>query len=432
MKDMIAQYHESESMQRELRNAKVKSLGQEGILRADDQALISLLPQKEVADELIRVYVENLESTYRVLHLPSFQDEYSTFWSNPQQGRPAFAAIILLIVASTYCLKQGDSSLFRGDSSVGRETATQWIQSCDSWVQSQSQKHTTLAVFQIHCLSFIAKQINSIKRKRIWTSAGTLMRLVISSGLHRDARIVNQRRSAKKVSIFEQEMRRRIWATISELELQAAFDRGMPAMFRDLVEDCGPPLNLDDEKFDLSMEQLAEPGPISQYTRSSFLHLSRSSWSLRVELVSVINGPNPQLAYEVVLMYDEKIRQHLDEIPHWSDKASLVSIVLLQLQLQMLLLYLHRPYAGEEARNSRHDYSAVMHLTSAMKILDLHRQLTSVGNNFLCFFRNDIISAALSICYSYSTSKPSPGKHSHPEIQPLYFSHIKSRPCSAS
>ncbi|KAF6237152.1 hypothetical protein HO173_004620 [Letharia columbiana] len=409
MKDMIVQHQGLASVQRELHNTKIKGPGQEDSLPTNDKALISLLPQKKVADQLVQIYVENLESTYRVLHLPTFWEEYSSFWKAPQEGRPAFAALLLLILASTYCVKEKDSSMFRGDSSVGRETAIMWIRTCDSWLQSQSQKHTNMTVFQIHCLSFVAKQMNSIKRKRTWTSAGNLMRLALSNGLHRDANIINLRHatpSSKKVSAFDQEMRRRIWATISELELQAAFDRGMPAMLRDLVEDCGPPLNLDDEEFDPSAEQLPGPRPVSQYTRSTFQHLSRLSWSLRLELVSVINGPHPQMAYEDVLLYDRKIMQYLAEIPHWSDQASVVSRVLLQLQLQVLLLFLHRPFAREEARGSRYDYSAIMHLRSAMNILDLHHQLTSTGNTFLCLFRSDIFGAALSICYNYSASEP--------------------------
>ena len=415
MKNMSLQHQELESVRRELSHTKIKGPGQGDHLPTDDKALFSLLPQKEIADQLVQIYVDSLESTYRILHLPSFWEEYTKFWNTPQEGRPAFAAILLLVLASTYCIKERDASTFRGDSAGGRETAASWIRSCDSWLQSQSQKHTTMAIFQIHCLSFIAKQINSIKRKRIWTSAGNLMRLAISSGLHRDAHIVNLRQSrpsCKRVSVFDQEMRRRIWATISELDLQAASDRGMPATLRDLVEDCGPPSNLDDEEFDPSAEQLPEPGPISKFTRSSFQVLSRSSWFLRLELVSVINGPHPQMAYEVVLHYDRKIMQHLDEIPHWSDKASLVSKVLLQLQLQIFLLLLHRPYARKEARSSRYEYSAIMHLRSAISILNLHHQLTSIGNKFLCLFRNDILCAALSICYNFSTSQPGSGKRS--------------------
>ena len=413
LKDMTVQHHEVEPLQRELRSTKVKGSSQVDNLPIGKEALISLLPQKGLSDQLVQIYVDSLESTYRVLHLPSFWEEYSHFWKAPQEGKAAFAAIILLILASTYCIKEAKASMFRGDSSVGRETAILWVRTCDLWLQTQSQKHTTIATFQVHCLSFIAKKINSIKRKQIWASAGSLVRLALSSGLHRDAQIINLRHSSsstRKVSVFDQEMRRRMWATISDLELQTAFERGMPAMLRDFVEDCGPPLNLDDEEFLPSTDQLGRPGPISNYTRSSFQHLSRSSWSLRLELVSVINGPHPQMTYEVVLMYDKKITQHLDEIPHWIDKASLVPRVLLQLQLQMFMLFLHRPYAREQTRNSRYEYSAVVHLTSAMRILDLHQQLMDVGNSFLCLFRNDVFGAALNICFNYSTSEPSPGK----------------------
>lgn len=410
------QHQELGLKQRELKNTKIKGPSQEGNLPSDAKALISSLPRKEIADQLVQIYLDNLESTYRVLHLPSFWEEYSTFWAAPQEGRPVFAAILLLMLASSYCLKERNSSTFRGDSSVERETAILWIRTCDTWLQSQSQKHTTMAIFQTHCLSFIAKQITSIKRKRTWISAGNLLRLALSSGLHRDTTIINLRRSSssgRQVSPFDQEMRRRIWATISELELQAAFDRGMPAMLRDVVEDCSSPSNLDDQEFGPSVEQIPRSRPISHYTMSSFQHLSRSSWSLRLELISLINGPHPHMAYESVLMYDKKILQHLDEIPEWRDKASSVSSVLLQLQLQALLLFLHRPYAREEARSSRYEYSTTVHLRSATRILDLHHQLTSVGDIVLCLFRNDIFGAALSICYSYSTSESNPGKPSN-------------------
>ena len=413
MKDMIVQNQGLALVQRELQTTKIKGPSQEDVLPINDNALINLLPQKKTADQLVQIYVDNFETTYRILHLPSFWEEYSKFWSAPQEGRPAFAALILLISAATHCVNERGSSMFRGNSSVGRETATMWIRTCDSWLRSQSQKHTNMAVFQIHCLSFIAKQMNSVKRKRNWTSAGNLMRLAISSGLHRDADMVNLRcgkPSFKRISAFDQEMRRRIWNTVSELELQAALDRGMPTMLRDLIEDCGPPLNIDDEEFDSSAEDLPEPKPVSHFTRSSFHHLSRSSWSLRLELVSVINGLQPHMAYEDVLLYDKKIMQHLDEIPPWTDRASLVSRVLLQLQLQVLLLLLHRPYAREEARSSRYDYSAIMHLKSAMNILDLHHQLTTTGNIFLCLFQGHVFGAALSICYNFSTSDPNRGK----------------------
>jgi len=412
MKDMIVQHPGLAHVQRELKSTKIKGPGQGDGIPANDNSMVKLLPQRKVADCLVRIYVDNLESTHRILHLPTFWWEYDAFWNAPHEGRPAFVALLLLVLATTNCIREKDPALFRGDSSVKRETAIMWIRHCDSWLNSQSQKHVTITVFQVHCLSFIAKQMNSVKRKRTWISAGNLLRLAMSAGLHRDAQIVNLRHatpSRKKVSVYDQEMRRRIWVTISELELQATMERGMPAMTRDLFEDCGPPLNLEDEEFDQSTEKLPNPRPSSQFTRSSYQNLSRSSWSLRLELLFLINDPKSQMPYEDVLLYDKKIMQHLDDIPHWNDQGALVSRILLQLQLQQLLLFLHRPYARDEPWGSRYDYSAIVHLRSAMTILDLHDQLSSIGNSFLCLFKNDVLGAALSVCYSVSFSEIKPG-----------------------
>ncbi|KAL2053599.1 hypothetical protein ABVK25_006252 [Lepraria finkii] len=411
MKDMIVHHPALARVQMELNNAKTKGAGQEDTIPLHDQGLASLFPHRKITDQLVQIYIDNFETTCRVLHLPSFWDEYAKFWSAPREARPAFVALLLLIIATTNCIREKGPTMFRGDSSVERETAIMWIRNCDAWLRSQSQKHTTLIIFQLHCLSFMAKQMNSVKRKRIWTSAGILTRQAMSAGLHRDAHIVNLRHGApsfKRVSVFEQEMRRRIWTTISELELQADLDRGMPSMTRDLVEDCGPPHNIDDDEMDPSSEQLPNPRPSSHFTRSSYQNLSRSSWSLRIEVTSLINGPNSQMPYEDVLLYDKKIMQCLDEIPHWNGHESLVSRILLQIQLQQLLLFLHKPYARDEPWGSRYDYSAIVHLRSAMTIIDLHDQLLSTGNSFLCLFRNDSLSAALSICYNVSISNPKP------------------------
>lgn len=401
-------------VQKELMATKIKGDGQEDTIPANDRTLASLLPQRKIVDQLVQIYVDNFETTHRILHLPSFWEEYTRLWTLPHEARPEFVALVLLMIATTNCIKDKSPSMFRGDSSVERETAIMWIRSCDSWLRSQSQKHTTLSIYQLHCLSFMAKQMNSVKRKRTWMSAGNLMRLAMSAGLHRDAQIVNLRHARhlghKKVSLFEQEMRRRIWTTISELELQAAQERGMPAMTRDLVEDCGHPLNIDDEEFNQASEKLPESKPLSHFSRSSYLHLSRSSWPLRIELTSLINGPNSQMPYEDVILYDKRIMQALDAIPHWNDPASMVSRILLQIQLQQLLLFLHRPFARDELWGTRYDYSAIVHLRSAMTIIDLHDQLSSIGNSYLCLFRNDTLGAALSICYNVSLSDTKTGK----------------------
>ena len=238
----------------------------------------------------------------------------------------------------------------------------------------------------------------------------------MSAGLHRNADIVNMRHGSsnkKRVSVFDQEMRRRMWSTISEMEMQTALDRGMPSMLRDVVSDCGVPLNIDDEDFDQSTQMLPPSRPPSQYTESSFQNLVHITYTLRLELVSRINGSRPQMEYEDVLIYDREIMHHLDEIPHWKDQRGMVPRTLLQLQLQQILLLLHQPFVRCKKESSRYYYSVNVHLKSAKAILDLHNKLMDSGNGFLFLFREDVSSVALSIYYNISISQSSLGKQFH-------------------
>ncbi|KAL9100504.1 MAG: hypothetical protein Q9163_004127 [Psora crenata] len=397
MKEMIVQHPGLAQVQRELKGAKFK-----GPVPHDDpvdhKSLLRLLPA-------------------RVVHLPSFWEEYSSLWQAPDEARTEFVALILLIIATTNCIKRQDPSLFRGDSSLGRETACVWIQACESWLRLQSQKHTSLTNLQSHCVLFIAKQMNSVKRKRTWTSAGTLMSFAIAAGLHRDAEVLNLRHGSlidRKVSLFDQEMRRRLWSTISELELQAAIDRGMPMTLPHLIVDCGPPSNCDDEELSQLMDQRPKSRPFSEYTRSSFQNIMSCTWNLRKEIVSLINGSGPHLNYEDMLSYDRMIMHSLDEIPNWNSAEATFSQSLLQLQMHQLLTFMHRPFLQCGQRSPRFSYSSTIYLGAAKAIVDAHHKLVSAGNAILSVFRQDIVGAALSICYSFAASKSTPTDHALP------------------
>ena len=417
MKEMLLQHPGLVQAQKELKGIKVKGERPQDIDKSGSN-LIHLLPTREVSDQLVGLYVDYFENTYRVLHLPSFFEEYRQLWEGQGQPRPAFVALLLVMLATTSCLKPQNPSArddisLRGDSSLDREQAIKWINAASTWLDLQSHKHVNLTTFQIHCILFIAQNANSMKRKRTWTEAGTLSRLALTAGLHRDAEIVNLRHGSlvnRRVSLFDQEMRRRIWTSIAELELQTCIERGMPATLREVIIDCGPPLNVEDDEINLSMDRFRPPRQISDHTRSSFLNLSYSTFALRQEIVSLINGPSSHMPYEEVLQLDRRIMQVLDEIPSWRRESGNLPKCLLQMQLQQLLLLLHRPYVQHESESSRYDYSASVHLRAAVSILDLHENLVAAGITMLCTLRNDMLDAVLGICYNFSSSNPAAGR----------------------
>ena len=370
---------------------------------ADGNSLFHLLPSQSITDKLVQIYLDNFETTHRILHVPTFRAEYRSFWNAPQAARPAFVAMLLGVLAVVYGVPDKEHFQYAGCSCKTREIAISWVRACDSWVGLQSHKHATIAIFQIQCLSLVAKRANAIKNKREWTSAGALQRTAMAAGLHREPRHQDD-----KTSVYEREMRRRLWATISELELQASIARGMLASFGNEQYDAKVPLNLDDEDFHELSKEIPMSKPRHHFTRTSFQHISRNSLPLRLELTSLVNTPGHHLQYEEVLQYDGRIMEFLDTIPNWDedraqgmDTAELSKFpqVFMNHQLRRFLLLLHRPFAQRGPRNARYSYSRMACMNAATSILDQYFQLPDTTKVVMRLVGDDLFNAALNVSF---------------------------------
>ena len=408
MKEAIMHHTSLPRVQRDLKALQVRwKVEKAAALPLKDFNLLNLLPAREIVDHLIHLYFDTFETVYRVLHIPTFWKQYYRFWDDSQTAKPSFVVILLLAMAAVNPISSKNPLAYLGDSALARETAVVWIEVCDSWLQRQSQKHVDLAMWQIYCLIVLAKQSNIVKKKRSWTVAGNLMRHAMSAGFHRDPSLLGP-----KACVFDQEMRRRLWATMIELDLQASIDRGMPSALAGASCDSAPALNISDEDFGEDSLKSPIQRPSDEYTTTSFLHLAGSSLSLRVSLNSMLNEISSHPQYEDVMIYDDKITQKLQEIPSYADfeGADKVTVLpelartLLDVQLRQFLILLHSPFARQCQSNSRYSLSKMVCFNAASSILDQHKKLVDSGNYTLCIFRNDVFRGALTICHNIYVS----------------------------
>jgi hypothetical protein len=176
-----------------------------------DEQVFALVPDRHTVDMEVIRYFESWETTYRILHQPSFMREYQVFWEQQQDGhtRAVFAVLLILMIAINKCLTLKDD-IFAGDTTVDRQEASSLINICSAWISRQPRKRLTLQFFQLHCLLLLAKRINCVGLKQDWIAAGDLVRLAIASGMHRDPPLL------ANVSPFEKEMKKRLWFTIAE------------------------------------------------------------------------------------------------------------------------------------------------------------------------------------------------------------------------
>ncbi|KAG0650421.1 Transcription factor lepE [Hyphodiscus hymeniophilus] len=356
--------------------------------------LLDLVPDRSIADRLVNLYFDTFETSYRILHRPIFWRDYELFWQAPEQAAPGFVPVLLLVMACVRCMVPKAPLSFNHEGSTVRSVAIQWIRACDFWLTQQSQKHRFLAMYQVMCLRYLAAAASSLKVKQAYSQAENLLIYFKAAGMHRDPNLL-----VEKCSAYEMEMRRRLWATVMEFELQASIDRGMPSSLAGLTIDCPPPLNINDEHFAEQSVKLPLAKPSEEFTRTSFLDISSQNLSLRVSLCSLVNDPSSSMSFDEVLKYEQQIIETLKTIPEWRDRDITQVSTLLDLQLRQFLLLIHNQYARQKD-TSQSRYSRMVCFETAKHILDQHHRLISSDNFTLSLVRDDVYRAALSICHN--------------------------------
>jgi hypothetical protein len=360
---------------------------------------------------LVELYFQTCESTYKILHEPSFLRDYASFWEQKEidLSLPGFAVMLLFILATTKCLRKKDDS-FEGDTTSDRLAASNIIDICDAWISRQPRKRLTLQFFQLRCLSVIAKRINCVQLKQDWVASGDLMRLALASGMHRDPSLL----ATGKISAFEKEMKRRLWVTIMELEMQSSIENGIQSTLTALYWDTQPPTNLPDDAFTAEAQELPASRPLVSFTSASYLSVSRQSAPLRLHLMQLLSDPSEKIPYSEILNYDALVNELLSNLPKWDDAQAAIPSALLRLQLQQFLIMLHKPWAQLASKNDRYVYSFTTCINAAGSVITTHDELVKKGILALNNMRNDVIRAGLDLsrivyhnCALYGPVKPS-------------------------
>lgn len=358
-----------------------------------DAELRTFLPDRSEADKLLKIYFQNYGDLYQVLHLPTFWKEYESLWPSAPSANAHFIGIVLCLLASAQCLTSAHPWLYAARSSVAREKATTMVHAVENWLVSQSQKHVTAADFQVRFLLLFAKQACARKSKRTWSETGEFLRFCMSAGLHRTPDVIR-----KETSLLHKELRKRVWAAISELELQASFDRGMLSAPWILQSDCPPPSHLHDDDLTPSTKQLPPMRPLDEFNSISFLHASAESVMLRTTINTNLNSIRQSMAFSDIQRYTDEIEAHLQNLPSWKDDDALVPRAMLTLNLRQYLLVLHSQHLRHTNSKSEINYCRMVAVETAMKIVDTHRSLTSKDCFALEVLRTDQLRAALTVC----------------------------------
>lgn len=145
------------------------------------------------------------------------------------------------------------------------------------------------------------------------------------------------------------ELRRRIWATIMELNVQASLDAGMPPIVSMQDFNTKPPSNIDDTDMD-EFTQNMSPKRLTIPTDTSLQIFLFDCLRSRLDILRNMNGLNPELSQDEVVSLTSEISDYCNKCGEFVKKdlqtgSDIFHHNLADLLVRRFLLSLHRPWA---------------------------------------------------------------------------------------
>ncbi|KAK6592897.1 C6 zinc finger domain-containing protein [Botrytis cinerea] len=326
------------------------------------------VPEKEISDRLVNAYFRTFESVYRILHIPTFEEEYASYWKDPEAADMAFVIKLLLVMAIGTTFYEDPIQ-----ASSLHPQAEYWIAAAQAWVSAPFEKHRLNIVgLQIHCLLLVARQVKSVGGDLTWISSGSVFHLAMSLGLHRDPV------HFPKMGAYHAEMRRRLWATVLELSLQSSQDLGMSPLINTQDYDTQLPANIDDSEISETTKKVPVSKPVTTFTRTSIQISLMRTFCTRLEIAKAVNSFRNETSYEDTLrlgstlsaasrsssaLLQSFLRSNSEQ------KPNPFQIKLHDFYSTHFLLALHRPYAIKAKVNPTYYFSRKVCLETSLSLL---------------------------------------------------------------
>lgn len=346
------------------------------------------MPPRGVTDRLIARFFQGKEPAWLMFHVPTFMKQYEEFWENPQSYSLTWVGLLLIMIAhaALFCL--------RGDEEVPGGLG-QPMHVCDLYRVYSAQclalddvtkpgKYKVEALILYFGIEYLRLSDASRGTSILMTMT---VRLAMHMGLHRDPNHYSN------LSIYETEMRRRLWTLLMEIDLLVAFQFGLPANVQPRYFDTGLPRNFLDEDFDETTTVVPQERPQTERTPALYTIVKSRLVAAFADILSTVTSRD-QPTYGEVLRLDKKLEKAHDDIPPLlrmrtfslsiPDPVDLIMQRLwIELMYQKARIVLHRRYFTVARSDNRYRYSHFACIDAATLILqhqfDIHNEMVPGG-----------------------------------------------------
>ncbi|OAL21793.1 hypothetical protein AYO22_07735 [Fonsecaea multimorphosa] len=257
--------------------------------------VLKFYPDTQLALQLWNIYVKSVDPVLKILHVPTVQTTVVATILDPRSAQPSTVALTFAIYYATVTALVHDSTNnepihlpCEGLTLLSRYKACldQLLTVNDLLIHFEMTSLQALAIY-VTCLR--AHEVG----RRVWVLNGLAIRLAKSIGLHLDG-------ACLQLSLFESEMRLRLWWHLCVLESRAPEDQG----FQPTVDIMNPklrlPLNVNDDQICPDMTHL--PMESDGWTDMSFFLIQTES----CRLLHPILDPRDQHPVDALLSITDK------------------------------------------------------------------------------------------------------------------------------
>lgn len=369
--------------------------------------MADVLPSKSTCDQLLQVYMSGSESVYRVLHIPSFMSQYNQYWQGNRQP-DCFLPQLLSVLCIGYRFLGAGKGQFRNDrEGIHMPTACALVR---AWLDGLRGKQLVeFSSLQTEVLVLMAQRILNSNTQETWSHLGLLVRMALTMGLHRDPSEFSQ-----KIQPFGAELRRKLWTTILELDIQMSMQCNLPSCIRGGEFTCQPPRNLNDNELYPDMIGLPPSKSIEVDTDARIQVFVSNTQVARLKAAELVNRIDSLQDYQQVLEIGNALEQALEDVryvvPHKHSNSATEAYrqwrtrVVLDMNCRRPLLELYRPFA----LSSTHCPQQIMtgYLKSCVVLLSyieemdpLFPEYPNIWHTHHVVLQRDIIHASLGVCY---------------------------------
>ncbi|KAE9972991.1 hypothetical protein EG327_009292 [Venturia inaequalis] len=287
-----------------LRSFPFGDAGGDSVLSAHPR--LSFLPPRSLAEQLVENYINTYETIHPLLDIPTFRDEFSRLWTQPESVTDAWLVQVYLMIALS-CYSAHDIS-FVGVVDGHAGLSERCVDGAEAAIMARGLFVTKpdLTILRAFCMLLIAKRIDIITLDDLgsqWTLLGFVQRVAMSIYLHIGTAAFPTMPEAEAAA------RSRIWNTIMILDAYVSLDSGMPMLIR--PDDYTPSALLGPE---------AAASPTTQSESSDGAKSSDPLQNLLAEamptitlVLNKVNSPSPTLDPVQLLACGRTIRQFLNK-----------------------------------------------------------------------------------------------------------------------